>query len=169
MLEKYYEEIRQNINVRENLSLLRGQIKEKEAHTRLLNLVGDGSFLLALLQHEEPKVRKNAALLIGDLGLQEAVGSLFCAYKREATLFVRSSYLNALGRLDASEYLVELKGARDALAAAEVPENERKHRAEELGSWRRSSPALRASGGTRLPDLKRRRTFFWRRTKNSAV
>ncbi len=132
MLEKYYEEIRQNINVRENLSLLRGQIKEKEAHTRLLNLVGDGSFLLALLQHEEPKVRKNAALLIGDLGLQEAVGSLFCAYKREATLFVRSSYLNALGRLDASEYLVELKGARDALAAAEVPENERKHRAEEL-------------------------------------
>lgn len=132
MLEKYYEEIRQNINVRENLSLLRGQIKEKEARTRLLNLVGDGSFLLALLQHEEPKVRKNAALLIGDLGLQEAVGSLFCAYKREATLFVRSSYLNALGRLDASEYLVELKGARDALAAAEVPENERKHRAEEL-------------------------------------
>ncbi len=105
MLEKYYEEIKQNINVRENLSLLRGLLKEEEARTRLLNLVGDGSFLVALLEQEEPKVRKNAALLLGDLGLQTAAGALFCAYEKEQTLFVRSSYLSALGKLDASEYL----------------------------------------------------------------
>ena len=83
MLEKYYEEIKQNVNVRENLSLLRGLVKEEEARTRLLNLVGDGSFLVALLEHEEPKVRKNAALLLGDLGLQAAAGALFCAYEKE--------------------------------------------------------------------------------------
>ena len=37
MLEKYYEEIKQNINVRENLSLLRRLPKKEEARTRLLN------------------------------------------------------------------------------------------------------------------------------------
>ncbi len=132
MLEKYYEEIKQNVNVRENLSLLRGLLKEEEARTRLLNLVGDGSFLVALLEHEEPKVRKNAALLLGDLGLQTAAGALFCAYEKEQTLFVRSSYLSALGKLDAAEYLAQLKACRDKLTGREIPLNERKHADEEL-------------------------------------
>lgn len=132
MLEKSYDELKQNINIRENLSLLRGQIKDAGARTRLLNIVGDGSFLMALLEHEEPKVRKNAALLIGDLGLEPAVSSLFCAYEREATLFVKSSYLTALGKLDASDYLDALKAHRDELAAMDVPENEKKHISEEL-------------------------------------
>lgn len=132
MLEKSYDELKQNINTRENLSLLRGQIKEEEARTRLLNLVGDGSFLTVLLEHEEPKVRKNAALLIGDLGLETAVSSLFCAYERETVLFVKSSYLTALGKLDASDYLDALKAHRDKLAAMDVPENEKKHISGEL-------------------------------------
>lgn len=132
MLEKSYDELEQNINIRENLSQLRGQIKDAEAKTRLLNMVGDGSLLMAFLEHEEPKVRKNAALLLGDLGLQEAAGSLFYAYEKETTLFVKSAYLTALGRMDASEYLEPLKERRDALVAAEVPENEKKHVGEEL-------------------------------------
>lgn len=132
MLEKSYDELKQNINIRENLSLLRGQIKDAETRTQLLNIVGDGSFLVALLEHEEPKVRKNAALLLGDLGLDAAVSSLFCAYERETTLFVKSSYLTALGKLDASEYLEAFKAHRDELASKDVPENERKHISEEL-------------------------------------
>lgn len=132
MLEKSYQELEQNINVRENLSLLRGQVKDEETRTQLLNMVGDGSLLMAFLEHEEPKVRKNAALLLGDLGLQEAAEALFCAYAKEMTLFVKSAYLTALGRLDASEYVTQLKERRDLLAAAEVPENERKHVSEEL-------------------------------------
>lgn len=132
MLEKSYDELKQNINIRENLSLLRGQIKDAETKTQLLNMVGDGSFLMTFLEHEEPKVRKNAALLLGDLGLQEAAGSLFCAYEKEQTLFVKSAYLTALGRMDATEYLEPLKAHRDALATAKVPENEKKHAGEEL-------------------------------------
>lgn len=132
MLEKSFDELKQNINIRENLSLLRGQIKDAEARTQLVNLVGDGSFLMALLEHEEPKVRKNAALLLGDLELEAAVSSLFCAYERETTLFVKSSYLTALGKLDASEYLEAFKAHRDELAAKEIPENEKKHSNEEL-------------------------------------
>lgn len=132
MLEKIYEELEQNINIRENLSKLRGQIKDAEEKTHLLNMVGDGSMLMALLEHDEPKVRKNAALLLGDLGFEEAAGALFCAYEKETTLFVKSSYLNALGKMDASEYLEAFKARRDDLAAAEVPENEKKHTGEEL-------------------------------------
>lgn len=132
MLEKSYDELKQNINIRENLSLLRGQIKDAETKTQLLNMVGDGSFLMTFLEHEEPKVRKNAALLLGDLGLQEAAGSLFCAYEKEQTLFVKSAYLTALGRMDATEYLEPLKAHRDALETAKVPENEKKHAGEEL-------------------------------------
>lgn len=132
MLEKCYDELKQNNNLRENLSLLRRQIKEEEAHARLLNLVGDGSFLTALLEHEEPKVRKNAALLLGDLGILDTAGSLFAAYERENTRFVKSAYLSALGKLDASAYLEELKAHKDTLLKKEVPENEKKHTAEEL-------------------------------------
>lgn len=132
MLEKAYDDLKQNINIRENLSLLRGQIKDEELRTQLLNLVGDASFLVALLEHEEPKVRKNAALLIGDLAVEQALSSLFCAYEKENTLFVKSSYLTAMSKMDASAYLEPLKARRDALASTEVPENERKHVGEEL-------------------------------------
>lgn len=132
MLEKTYEELKQNINIRENLSLLRGQIKDDKLRTWLLDKVGDGRFLTGFLEHEEPKVRKNAALLIGDLRLEEAAGSLFCAYEKENTLFVKSAYLLALGKLDASAYLIPLKEHQAALLALEVPENEKKHIREEL-------------------------------------
>ena len=97
MLEKYYEEIKQNVNVRENLSLLRGLVKEEEARTRLLNLVGDGSFLVALLEHEEPKVRKNAALLLGDLGLQQA--HFFALMKRSRHFLSEAPICRRLGSL----------------------------------------------------------------------
>lgn len=132
MLEKAYEELKQNNNIRENLSLLRGQIKDEKMRTQLCHIVGDGSVLESLLEHEEPKVRKNAALLIGDLGLVQAVSSLFSAYEKETTLFVRSSYLTALLKLDASEYLDAFKARRDTLVAIDVPENEKKHIGEEL-------------------------------------
>ncbi len=132
MLEELYDELKQNKNIRENLSLLRGQIKDDKARIRLLDMVGDGSVLEAFLEHEEPKVRKNAALLMGDLKLNATVSSLFCAYERETTLFVKSAYLTAMGKLDASAYLDALKTHRDALVAMEAPENEKKHMQEEL-------------------------------------
>lgn len=132
MLEKYYEELKQDTNIRENLSLIRKEVKTQTAKEAFLELLGDGAILLDLLKSDEPKVRKNAALLLGDLQMQQAVSSLFDAYENEATLFVKSSYLTALGKMDASEYLDAFKERRDALAGKEVPENEKKHTLEEL-------------------------------------
>lgn len=127
MLENRYEELKQNKNIRENLSLLRNDVKNPTEKQRLSEIVGDGALLLGFLQHEEPKVRKNAALLIGDLELEQAVGSLLRAYKEETTLFVKSSYLTALGKLDVSDHLEVFTARLAELTAIEPAENEKKH------------------------------------------
>lgn len=68
MLEKYYEEIKQNINVRENLSLIRGAIKNQEGLAHFLQLAGDGKVLTDLLASEDAKTRKNAGTFAGRYG-----------------------------------------------------------------------------------------------------
>lgn len=132
MVEKYIEELEQHINIRENLSLLRSEAKNEDVRDKILSSIGEGKLLIDFLQSEEPKVRKNAALLLGDLQMQQAAGSLLRAYQAEDKLFVKSSYLVALGRMDYSEYLEVFKARRDELAAQDVPENEKKHIGEEL-------------------------------------
>ena len=132
MVEKYFEELEQHINIRENLSLLRSEVKNEDVRKKVLARIGEGEILMDFLGSEEPKVRKNAALLLGDLQLQQAAGSLLRAYQVEDKLFVKSSYLVALGKLDYSEYLDVFKARRDELAAMDIPENEKKHIGEEL-------------------------------------
>lgn len=132
MIENYYKELQQHINIRENLSLIRSEIKDEGLRESFLEMVGDGQILTAFLESDEPKVRKNAALLIGDLQLQQAAGLLLRAYEAEDKLFVKSSYLTALGKLDASEYLEVFKERRDFLASRDVAVEEKKHIGEEL-------------------------------------
>lgn len=127
MENKYYEELKMNTNPRENLSLLRKEIKDPDKKRQLLELVGDGALLIGLLSGEDPKVRKNAALLLGDLEMQSAAEALFAAYRKETTLFVKSAYLMALGRLDTTEYFNALKECLDELTETEPEENEKKH------------------------------------------
>ena len=147
MIHEYYKELQNNQNIRENLSLLRSECKDPQARETLLSLVGDGALLTGLLESDEPKVRKNAALLLGSLGLLQTAGSLFHAYEREQTLFVRSAYLTALSGMEVSPYLEALKEHRDALLAREIPENEKKHVNEELRELERIITA--AEGITR--------------------
>lgn len=132
MWEKGYRELEENRRIRENLSLLRSEAKDPKVKRALAERVGDGALLASFLQSDEPKVRKNAALLIGDLGIRQAVDALFLAYQAETTLFVRSAYLDALAGLDASAYISELKMRRDFLVAYEAAEEEKKHIAAEL-------------------------------------
>ena len=89
MIHEYYKEIQNNQNIRENLSLLRSECKNPQARETLLSLAGDGALLAGLLESDEPKVRKNAALLLGSLGLMRTAGSLFQAYEREQTRISR--------------------------------------------------------------------------------
>ena len=82
---------------------------------------------------DDAKIRKNAALLIGELRAQEDAQALYRAYEVEKTRFVRSSYLTALKALDVSDYIDSLRERYEELLAYEPQEEERKHVTEERG------------------------------------
>lgn len=132
MIRDYYENLQKNENLRENLSFLRNEIKDANKLADLQKLAGDGSLLIRLLEEEDAKVRKNAALLIGDLKIQPAIGALLEAYQSEPTLFVKSSYLVALGKLDTSAHIDFFKERFEELKNSEIQDEEKKHIGEEL-------------------------------------
>lgn len=132
MVKELYEALDGGENPRETLSRIRGLIKEEAELAELKKLAGNGAAVIALLQHEDAKTRKNAALLLGDLQLQETVVALKEAYERETTLFVKSAYLAALSKLDTKELLDYFKARKEALLSEEAAEEEKKHIGEEL-------------------------------------
>lgn len=132
MVRDIFNAILDGVEVRQNLSKLRQEIKEDGARTALLYQIGiDYGIFEQLLMHEDPKVRKNVALLIGDLGIQTLLDALYSAYEREDKLFVKSSYLTALKALDYREYLPQLKQKLKQLSKEELTEENKKHIAEE--------------------------------------
>ena len=126
------EKLRKKENLRETLSSLRSDIKEQEKKEELKSLINKKEELTDLLQEEDAKVRKNAALLLGDLQLQDAKEDLFLAYQKEKTLFVKSAYLTALKQLDTKEYLPYFKERLKQLKETPVLEEEKKHKGEEI-------------------------------------
>ncbi len=133
MIGKTYENIVNGIEVRQNVSLLRKELKADGAkYGFLFELAGEFSVLEGLLYHEDPKTRKNAALLMGDLGDKRLLAPLYEAYEKETTLFVRSAYLTALKEFDYREYLPELKIKLDLLSKEELTEENKKHITEEM-------------------------------------
>lgn len=142
-MESFYKELLEQINVRKNLSALRQWLKEGGSGELLSGKIKENEELfLGFLENEDPKTRKNAALLFGDLAYESAVDSLFAAYEKEETLFVRSSYLEALDsyqveRIAASSILPGLKGRLEELQQVALTEENRKHVEEELRSLRK--------------------------------
>ena len=138
MVKDIYERILKGIDVRQNLIALKqelGEDKQKRAFAYMLE--GDYSDLLPLLKHEDPKVRKNTALILGMLEDEDLKEALFRAYGRETQEFVKSSYLRALEHYDYKELLPALKSRLRALEE-EAPKTEsQKHRKEELTVLRR--------------------------------
>ncbi|MBO5372938.1 MAG: methyltransferase [Lachnospiraceae bacterium] len=132
MIKSFLKQIEQKEDVRKALSELRAAIKESDKQKELRELIGEGDILLSLLSDDDPKVRKNAAALLGDLQLENTAKALYEAYQVEDTLFVRSILLKALGNTNAYPYLSELKERYDALCAVMPQENEKKHIQEEL-------------------------------------
>jgi tRNA G10 N-methylase Trm11 len=133
MLEELLEKIKNETDIRQTLSELRKEIKEKTKKLSLQYKLGNQYELLTkLLKHDDAKVRKNAALLIGDLGIQQAIQELYNSYIIEDKLFIKSSYLNAMTKLDCSEYVNDLKKRQEHLLAEEITIENKKHVLEEL-------------------------------------
>lgn len=131
MIKETWKQIEQNQDVRQNLSNLRQELKEGKDGGEARSCI-KGDLLIALLKDEDAKVRKNAALLMGDLGEQEYAEPIFQAYQMEGQMFVKSSYLNAIKNFDYREYLETFKVRLDELAKAEVTPETQKHITEEI-------------------------------------
>ena len=126
-----FTELQEKKNVRSNLSALRASLKEatEEQKAQAIEFVrGHEDLVFGFLQEEDAKTRKNAALLLGDLAVQNALQPLWKAYTREQTLFVKSAYLEAMKALHAEEILSQLKDRLAELEGEPVTEENRKHR-----------------------------------------
>ena len=96
MINDYLKKIESDENVRQNLIEFRKEIKaEKGRNEWQRDRQRCLSLMLKLLKHEDAKVRKNAALILGEMGCQDALDALFYAYECEEKLFVKSAYLTA--------------------------------------------------------------------------
>ena len=63
----------------------------------------------SLLAHEDPKVRKNAAILLGKMESEDMLPLLFETYQKEETRFIRADYLKAMEHMDYAPYLDKLQ------------------------------------------------------------
>lgn len=132
MMEEMIGRIQRKEDLRKDLSTLRQQLKDEETKKSFHALIEDLSEWTALLEQEDPKVRKNAALLIKEMEWTKASKPLYEAYVREDKLFVRSAYLAALEKTGAYDYLSDLHDRYEELCGmAPLPE-EKKHIQEEI-------------------------------------
>ena len=137
-MEKILNELVDNQNIRANLSALRQNIKELEKKALVLEQVRKYETLyFSFLKSEDAKTRKNAALLLGDLAYQNALEALYEAYVSETTLFVKASYLQAIGELDAADKLPALKEQLSQLLETSVETENKKHIDEEIRALRK--------------------------------
>ncbi|MGN0350263.1 MAG: methyltransferase [Roseburia sp.] len=138
MLKKYYEAIEKKEDVRESLSELRKLCKEDEPKKECKAFFQEHLFLIeACLEQEDPKVRKNVALLVGDLALKEAKTLLMEHYEKENVWFIRSSYVKALSKLPVTDYLERFKERLKELEGLTVAEEDKKHWNEEMRELRK--------------------------------
>jgi 23S rRNA G2445 N2-methylase RlmL len=133
MIRDTFDKIREKADIRENLIKLKAELKETHSKTALLYYIGaDYQILLNLLKEEDPKIRKNTALILGELNIPETLNDLYEAYENEEQLFVRSAYLTALKNFDYTAYVDNLERRYDILSSTEITEGNKKHVEEEL-------------------------------------
>ena len=124
-------------NIREMLSQARGRVREDAAFAK--ELCSRDKEFVGYLSNEDAKIRKNTALLMGMLPWEEKQkdtisNQLYEFYKKEPVLYVRPSYLKALGQMDISlsETMINgLKERRRFIVTHEFTDEEYKHIAEE--------------------------------------
>ncbi len=137
-MDNILKELENQQNVRINLSNLRQLIKDNQQLNECkLWFTNKMDIILSFLQSEDAKIRKNAALLLGDMKCQQAVNALFASYRNEMTLFVKSAYLTALSELDVEQLLPDFRDCLEALLEQEVTDENRKHINEEIRVLRR--------------------------------
>ncbi len=123
-----YEQICQGENLRGNLRTLYDGLKDEEKKRKFAyRLGGDFHVFTSLLSSDDPKVRRLAALLLGQFETEDVLPELMRAWKREKTLFVRYAYPEAMKNLDVTPYLEDLRREEERLYSITADENAGPH------------------------------------------
>ncbi len=123
-----YEKIKKGTDRRASLIALKKELKDDAKKKVFLTMTGNRlDEIMKCLVDEDPKVRKNAAAILGELYCQDALDVLMDAYEEEKKLFVKEAYVQALSMIDCSEYLPQLEEHLQELVNYEAPEEEKKH------------------------------------------
>ena len=132
-MQKLFQEIIDGTNVRQALSTIRKEIKDEQKLEQLDALAENRpEVLIHCLSSDDAKTRKNAALLMGDLGFPEFRDPIFRQYQTETTLFVKEAYLTALSAFHCSVYLDEFKSRLEILSQLELTPDNKKHTEAEM-------------------------------------
>ena len=127
MLEQICKDLEMSENVRGNLIALRQEIKDEDTLAAWKAYHKEHAVLYTFLFDEDPKVRKNAALILGSTEGNAAVQALYDAYEVESTLFVRSAYIKAMEGLELGGCLGKLKQRLERLLEMQPEKEEQKH------------------------------------------
>ena len=107
--------ILEDIDLRQNLINLKNSMAPAD---KLEGPIVDK--LKACLSHEDPKVRKNAALLLGFTKDPEMVAFLLKAYQQEEKDFVKDAYLKGISHYDCKAYIKELQIIQNSLMNSDL-------------------------------------------------
>lgn len=138
MIREIFLRIEKKEELRPSLIQLKAELKEDKtsgSHNRealLFLLKGNFAIFYELLKHEDAKVRKNTALILGELAESESLPYLFAAYQAEKQMFVRNSYLTAICNLDYHSILPDLKECLAELLKENIEGDNKKHIIEEI-------------------------------------
>lgn len=115
MREELIHNIINNKDIRQNLIALKNDMRDDE------QLVSEELYskLKVLLHDADPKIRKNAALLLGYYGKTAVKSLLLNAYREEDKDFVKDSYLKALSKQNVKSIINDLKEIQADLLADE--------------------------------------------------
>lgn len=132
MVRDYIEKLQAGEDIRKNLIALKAEMKKVGGkHAVLFALNNDLQIFYEFLGQTDPKIRKNTAAILGQLGVQDSLGELYQAYAKEDTMFVKASYLTAMRELDYRVYLTNFKERLNLLKHSEIEEANKKHVQEE--------------------------------------
>ena len=126
------ELIASGTDTKNNLQLLRKELKALEASGIPSEIKNRSDVFTALLEDEDPKVRQNAAHILGLLKIKGTEEALFSSYLRDETLYNKAAYLTAISCMDHSALDERLLARREELIAGTYEPEMKKHIGEEL-------------------------------------
>lgn len=137
MLRDAYKNLVDGIDVKESLLQVKEDLKSTERGSRskdalLLMMKDDYSVFYELLKNDDPKIRKNSAIVLGVLGNPESVDELYAAYKKEDVMYNMASYVEAIRKTDYTKYKAELKERFETLKKTPISTENKKHVLDEM-------------------------------------